>query len=458
MGKLTSGLVVAVLVGVAGAVRADDGAPQTEREKKLEKRVEELERQLAEVQKRLADGGNGAGDELAQRVSELEKAVHKDDDGMFGSWKKTLWFNSADNRFKIRIGGRIQSDWSYFWKNQAFETASGKQVEAGEEFRRARLQVGGTLYENVDFMAEYDFAAGTAKFRDVWMGLRGLTPNGILQVGSFKEPFGLEELTPDLFIAFVERSAGDEAFAPTFNTGAMYSDTCAQNRVAWAFGVFRDANDFGDDTNNSRSGELNFTGRVAGRPWINDAGDQWVHLGLDASRRVPSDDTAQFRAHPELHLAPVLLDTKPFSADEVLLYDAEAAAAWGSLWGSAEYFRADVSRKGMSDPSFHAWAVQAGYFLTGETKPYNAKKAVFDRLVPKHDFGKAGSGAWEVAARLDGIDLNDAGVHGDSARILSIGLSWYLNPNTRVMLDWVRAHLRDVGTLDGIEARFQVDF
>jgi phosphate-selective porin OprO/OprP len=453
---------VAVLGCCTKSSRADDAAPPTDREKQLEKRVDDLEKQLAEVNRRLAErGSDKSGDELSERVAELEKLSKKDKDGLFGYWKNGIRMDSADGAFKMRIGGRIQNDWAWFQDNGGVEDRTEKQVEAGTEFRRARLQVGGSIYNNVEFMAEYDFAGGTAKEREVWIGLRPCG-GGILQVGSMKEPFGLEEQTSDLFITFLERSAGSEAFAPSFNTGAMWSDTAADDRMTYAVGVFRDANDAGDDTGNARSGEYNETARVTGRPWIGGSADEWIHLGLGVSRRTPSSEMAQFRAHPEMHLAPVVADTGAIDAGRVMEYEGEAAFSMGQLWGSAEYYLTNVDAAHGSDPSFHAWAVQAGWFLTGESRPYNAKKGVFDRIVPKSNFacdGKAdGMGAWELAARFDNLDLNDGGVSGGDVKTLSLGVNWYLNPNTKVQLDWVHAAIQDVGTLIALQMRFQVDF
>ena len=65
---------------------------------------------------------------------------------------------------------------------------------------------------------------------------------------------------------------------------------------------------------------------------------------------------------------------------------------------------------------------------------------VFDRLKPATNFGgEDGNGAWEIAARWSTIDLTDAGVAGGEQDNLALALNWYLNPVTRMMLDWVHA-------------------
>jgi phosphate-selective porin OprO/OprP len=464
MPTLTLWRVAAVAIPVsfaASVAMADDSAAPDSREKQLEQRVEELEKKLDEVNRKLADAGTSqAGDELAQRVAELERLNRKNEGGMFPQWKNTTWLSNADGSTKIRIGGRIQNDWNWFYGAADVTDKTGLDIEDGTEFRRARMQICGTLYGNVDFAAEYDFAGGTTKLRDVTIALNSSCLPRI-SVGSQKEPFGLEQLTSDLYTNMMERHSSDSAFAPSYNTGLLVSDTCMKEKVSWAFGIFRDANDAGDDINNSRSGDVNYTARVTGRPWISENGDNWVHIGVAGSYREPSDDTAQFSSKPELHLAPALVNTGPLAADQVELLEGESAAAFGSFHAQAEYYLASVGgTAGGPDADFTGWALQGGYFLTGEKRPYQTSNGTWGRVIPKKNMdgeGK-GMGAWEVVGRYDFVNLNDGPVDGGKMKTLSFGVNWYLNPNTRVMVDWVHAHADPAGSLNGLEMRFQVDF
>lgn len=464
MPTLTLWRIAAVAVPVtffASAAAADDGAAPPTREQQLEKRVEDLERQLAEVNRKLSDAGTSqAGDDLTQRVEELERLNRKNDGGMFPQWKNTTWLSTADGQTKIRIGGRIQNDWNWFYGASDVADAVGTEIEDGTVFRRARMQIGGTLYGNVDFMGEYDFAGGATKLRDVTIALNcSCLPR--ISVGHQKEPFGLEQLTSDLYTNMMERHSSDSAFAPSYNTGLLLSDTCLKDRVSWQIGVFRDANDAGDDAGNNSSGDVNYTARVTGRPLINEAGDQWLHIGGAASYREPSDDTVQYSSKPELFLAPAVVNTGPLAADQAMLLEGEAAMAWGSLHAQGEYYVTDVNGTGgAADSTFAGWAVQAGYFLSGEKRPYQTSNGTWGRVIPKKtmDCEGKGMGAWELVGRYDYVNLNDGPVDGGHMRTLSFGVNWYLNPSTKIMLDWVRAHAEPAGSLGGVEMRFQVDF
>ena len=84
----------------------------------------------------------------------------------------------------------------------------------------------------------------------------------------------------------------------------------------------------------------------------------------------------------------------------------------------------------------------------------------FDRAKPAQDLlgGQGGFGALEVAVRYSSLDLTDAGVVGGELEDLTIGFNWHLNPNTRVMVNYVNADVDGVGKADVFMTRFQIDF
>ena len=41
---------------------------------------------------------------------------------------------------------------------------------------------------------------------------------------------------------------------------------------------------------------------------------------------------------------------------------------------------------------------------------------------------------------------------------ITVGLNWYLNPNVRMMLNYVYADLSDLDSTNIFETRFQIDF
>ena len=389
------------------------------------------------------------------------------------SWNNGLRFESEDGNFKFKLGGRIMNDWGFFDEDNDVLRSTGDQVD-GTEFRRARLYLAGEIYENIAFKVQYDFAAGgRPSFRDVYMELKKIPVLGNFRVGHFKEHFSLEELTSSRFTTFMERSLTN-TFAPARNTGFMLYNHVLEGRMNWAAGVFRNANDFGDSEGNSRTeGGYSFTGRLTGLPWYEDEGRKLLHVGLSYSHQnafaADDRDTGfQFKSKPEIHLATDFVDTGHIKADFANLFNPELAIVYGPFSLQAEYTLADIDLKRSTESSANldGFYLYGSYFLTGEHREYVKKKGYFTRVKPINNFkwGK-GIGAIELAARYSKLDLSDKFIDGGKLNDLTLGINWYLNPNTKVMINYVHAeadlsnagNIRD-GNADLLGVRFQIDF
>ena len=101
----------------------------------------------------------------------------------------------------------------------------------------------------------------------------------------------------------------------------------------------------------------------------------------------------------------------------------------------------------VDDMYLYAFYVMASYFLTGEHRPYNRSDGHYDRPKPKKNFLQGGWGAFEVALRFSMIDLTDAAAvnpgMGGKEKNITVGLNWYLNPNTRMILNYVHGWVDD---------------
>ncbi|HPR64757.1 MAG TPA: porin [Thermoanaerobaculia bacterium] len=371
------------------------------------------------------------------------------------SWDRGLKLTSEDKSFELKIGGRLQNDWTFFSADQSVEEISGN-LEDGSEFRRAYLTIAGTMYGNIEFKAEYDFAGGDADFKDVYLGLKKVFGHAGLRIGHFKEPFSLEEQTSDNYITFLERAMPIEAFVPSRNVGFMLHQ--ADNRFTYGVGIFKDADDYGTPADNVSESTWAVTGRVAGTLYDKDEGKSLLHLGLAYTSREPAGDSVRIRTRPEIHLMPSrLVDTHAMNADGFDVLGTEIALVQGPFSMQGEYMLASVDLMDGDSVDFTGYYVFVSYFLTGESRPY--RKGSFDRVSPAQNFTPGGgSGAWEVALRYSSMDLNDGPVSGGKEDNLTLALNWYLNPNTRLMLNYVNADVTDVGTVDAFMMRFHVDF
>jgi len=357
----------------------------------------------------------------------------------------------APAQVEFKVGGRIHNDWAALSGDDDLK-AAGHSFDDGNEFRRARLNVKGTIGDNLEFKVQYDFGGGDADFKDVYLGLKGLPGNGKFRVGHFKEPIGLEEQTSSNNISFMERSLRN-SLSPVRNTGFMYKGASDTKGMTYAAGIFRDTDSYG---NSKGDGEYNVTARVTGTPIYEDRGAHLVHLGMAASLRSPNDDKVSYKDNRSMHLAPNLSAfTAVLDADKVTLFGLEAAYLSGPLSVQGEYTQSSVDDA--ADSSFGAYYLQFAYTLTGESRGYKTSDGVFESIKPSAAYGSdSGSGAWELVARHSAIDLSDGG--GGEISSNTLGVNWYLNSNVRVMFNLDSTELEDVGTQEGLGVRFQVTF
>ena len=367
-----------------------------------------------------------------------------DDSTLKVFWKDSLRLESVDGKNKLRIGGRIHWDNAFF----ADDEFDGERLDDGDVFRRTRLYVSGQIQERYDFKMQYDFANGSAAFKDVNFGIRDLPVLGNIRIGQFKEPFSLEEIASSNDITTIER-ANVNRLVPSRSAGVMIYNDYADSRLTSAVGLFRGADDkWGNYSGNGYAA----TARVTGLPYLSDDGSQLVHLGVGYSHRA--DDTATYKFSSDHAMAP---STKHVidDVDNTSLLGLEAALKLGSFSVQSEWVQADVDAPFGGD--LDGCYVQASYVLTGESRGYDKATGTFKGVSPGSNFLKEGGlGAWEASLRWSTLDYSDlpAGKEIDS---WTVGLNWYLNRNVRALFNYTHADLG--GDSMGVFAtRFQFAF
>lgn len=372
-------------------------------------------------------------------------------------WKDGLRMDSCDQNFRFKLGGRVFWDATIWDADSEIETAVGDDLRNGTEFRTARFYLSGEIYKHVIFKAEYDFAndAG-ADFKDVYIGVRDLLVDGSeVILGNTKSPFGLEQMTSNRFITFMERALPD-VFAPSREAGLHASAPWLNDRLYTAVSIAQTPD---DDQYTHTGNDFGVTSRIAGVPYVDGEG-RVVHLGFAHSYQSFEDDTARYRQRPEVHKSPRFVDTEEFSASDGHAIGVEAAGVFGPFSVQGEYMRNFVDSDAGDDPEFSGYYVFASYFLTGEHRNYKLGSAQFDRVKVKKNFlaDGGGLGAWEIAARYSSLDLDDSAINGGELWDATAGINWYLNPNTRLMFNYVHADLDHVSDTDAFMMRTQIDF
>ena len=416
------------------------------------------------------------------------------------SWDSGLRLESEDNRFSIHVGGLGMIDSVWLIGPQSLFAApgggtSGVGNAAATLLRRAILQADGKIFDQFDYMIQFDFANASnendglqaASFANlttspaplnVWMQIHDVPFFGIIRAGNQTKPIGMTNNTSAAFLPFMERPDNNDAFYGPFDNGFAMG-IAAQNwteseRLTWRYGIFRPATQsFGITLN-----KLAYGARVTGLPWYEDEGKRLIHVGLGFWGGELVQDELRVRARPLLRNAPgfdvaTLVDTSEVPGSRQYTIGPEFALVLGPLTVQAEWAGqwltdADPNGVPMGTVFYHGGYIEALYFLTGEHSDYDRHEGVFGRVIPNHDLHwKKGDcyracGAWQIGVRLSYLDLNDKGIQGGSIYDWTIGLNWYWNPNMKVQLNYI-AERRDmpgtaVGWINGFGLRAAYDF
>lgn len=376
-------------------------------------------------------------------------------------WDNGFKVQSADKDFQFKFGGRVMLDYAFFSHNDEMDQNWGPlDITNATEFRRARLYFSGLVYGNVEFKLQLDFAGGITSFKDVYIGLKDIPGVGTIRVGHVKEPFRLEALTSSKYITFMERSLSIEA-SQERNNGVLLFNEFAENRIGAQIGLFRNSNSVGNNKEANNSYAL--TGRVTGIPYQNIEKKQYAQIGVGVSNRQNNDHLFEYEARPETHLGEKYISTGVINdVDKINLLNLEAVYTAGPLSFQGEYMFTNLNMKDIApvdNYKFNSSYAQVSYFFTGESRKMESSYDGFGRVKPNKNFGKdKGIGAWEVALRYSDADFNDQDVMGGEQQDITLGLNWYLNPVTRVMLNNVFANINDFGRVNVFEVRFQIDF
>src|SRR3546814_13936977 len=100
--------------------------------------------------------------------------------------------------------------------------------------------------------------------------------------------------------------------------------------------------------------------------------------------------------------------TPEMDADSESGYGLEAAVIRGRWHAAAETYWQKVERIGFPDPEFFGGAVEAGLYLTDDTRSY--RSGMFRGIKVKNPVGSGGIGAWQVNLRYDHLDPTAEGI------------------------------------------------
>lgn len=431
-------ILATLLITAAMPAYAADTDAMMNQLKTMQMQMQQMQKEMDRLKSQLAESkaNSKAVDKMVEEAKAAKIATRPENDVKI-SMVPAPKFETADGAYSFKVGGFAQIDAGMFSDDR-------KDHPDGTNVRRARLSASGTIAKDFKYKIENDFAGNASALTDVFLEYAGFDPLSIT-VGQFKEPFGLETLTSDLFTTFMER-ASPVVFSPDRKIGVMvskYGDTAPIGAWTASLGGFGGATSTTASTDDEAR---DITGRLTWAPWAGKT--QVLHLGVAGSHRIPDGgDAMTFSSRAENQFSSATSDLTVTTGsitgiNDVNLLGLEAAGVYGPFSLQSEYVRANIDRNAaLVDETFKGYYVEASYFLTGESRNYQAKQGKFDRVTPKWPFSFSGDGwgAWQIATRWSDLDLNGKVVHGGNMKDLTFGLRWIPQANVSFLLNYIRS-------------------
>jgi phosphate-selective porin OprO/OprP len=386
-------------------------------------------------------------DEQKQRLAVLERKLEINDEAAKAAAASAPKITASASRFQIgsadganfiRLRGTLFADVRTYGGESAPETADTFIL------RSVRPTFEGTFGGIYDFRFTPDFGSGRSIVVDAYAAAR-FKPGLVVTVGKFKPSVGLERLESEPDLRFMERGL-PTLLVPNRDLGVQLSGDLAAGAFSYQVGYFNGVTD-GQSSDNLATPDVesdtggDYAARVFFQPFLNSdnfnlrglgfgVGSTWQDLnGAATNPYLPSYRSQgqlsafSYRANTAIGAAP---NNATYSNGERLRLAPQLYYYRGSLGFLGEYteVKQDVSRRvgavTRSDTLTNsAWQAQFSWFITGEEESYRG-------FTPGSTFqpGKPGSGAWELVARIQELDVDDAAFVG--------GANSFANPATAV--------------------------
>jgi phosphate-selective porin OprO/OprP len=362
---------------------------------------------------------------------------------------------SANGENSINLTGRIHFDARQF--NSDFSNGNDRDKDTAKygdtfEIRRARLGLTGTLLKDISYELVFNAAASDSTNIDTGWINYGFNKHLNLRVGRFKQQFNLEELTSSNNIDFIERSFVNQ-FAPGKKAGMMLHGSIMEG-VSYGLTRFQESNTAASASRNAQS-----TARFAlNLAQLADFKESVFHVGLSRHQGTidvasgATGDVVKLRA--DARGADGVFTSTFANGDTVNINEirrnsngVELAFAYGPFKFqtenvSAKYNFENATRNNLVDGTIKAKYIALLYNITGENWRDAYKDGTFGGILPRSSYSSSGSGSggWQIGFRTSSYDATDwtatTPISGSKrGKTNTLGLTWLMNPNARVMLN-----------------------
>ncbi|CAN7456244.1 porin [Phenylobacterium sp. LjRoot164] len=344
------------------------------------------------------------------------------------NWGRTVpELINPERQLSFRPKGRMLADASTTWGSEH----PARNI-SGTELRALRLGFEGGLGPSLAYAFEVDFADNNASVKGAYLAWRDRWDGTDIEVslGNRLSERSIEGSSSSEATPFMERNAVASAITPLkgfYGLGVLGKAYGPSWHLA--------AQVAGDDVSGGEARDtLTYMLRGHWNP-VRSAGAA-IHLGGwgfyeaypagMASLSRSSLWGGHFNDNVQVPLGAI------GGPDRGYGYGLELGGVRGPLWSFLEAGRRTIDAAG-GRVEIDAWALSAGWILTGEGAPYSPRGGTFVRIAPNAPLSKGGLGSLELTARYQGLD-NRAPLGGEG-REATLGATWRLEDWMRVMLN-----------------------
>jgi phosphate-selective porin OprO/OprP len=459
------------LMGAALAIANPSAAQTTQSTQALQRQIEALQQQLQSLQSQVNFQAQVQADtqNKVQAQTKAATTIPANAPRATLSAKNRPGFASADGQNTVELTSRLQLDFADYLhvQSQARGTPAGS-LTSGINARRARIGILGKFMGdwNYELTAEFGGTAdggNATQINHAYLAYTGFKPI-VIEGGYMDVPWTLDEATSSNDIMFLERASAGAVATGLAAGDARSALGVRSNGSFWWAGGYLTGPAAGATHTGTNGQQLAGVARATINPIQNDALS--LHVGVDgmyiAQPRTTGavNDQLTLSDRPDLRVdTTTFLTTGAINTKHGSVIGVEAAAAAGPFFAQGEYYHYMIDQFGTTAVSnrtlnFDGGYIEASYTLTGEGHKYNPETGAYGTINPAHPVSlkDGGIGAWEIAARFDQIDLNDAvtpgiastttgGVFGGLQRTYTAGLNWYVNGNVRFMFNYIHADI-----------------
>jgi phosphate-selective porin len=372
----------------------------------------------------------------------------------------------------IRFGDAVRVDFEAKFQEDFHSSYDGAEASAGLamwELHRNRVGIKGNVYKNIEYEVEYELTEKELTDHDVVLGYTphsqwkdvnvNLTyvKNAQVQIGKFKIPFGLDELTGVTHNDFVYRSLGANYLDPARDIGTMVHGSFRKHGVTYATGGFIHDGD-NAQSKKIQGGDQTFAGRGTVRPFqlLGTPTPGILEFGTAYTLSKVTDDS--FRPNG-LRGRTVMTQDDFYETVYVKghrrRFEADMDWTAGRASVRAEYTRVSDDRlaqgigdQDLPDARAHSWYISGTWVVTGEDKrrPLKAAEPLF----------QGGIGAVELAARVERLWFNSVPgedspfrnpraetIYPEGDKVLTLGVNWTLNRFLKIQFNGIREQVED---------------